>query len=132
MQHKGGAQLRVERKNFELNVPYIEQLKKENPGSVFGCQSNDDHHITDIFVFPGCMKDLLLFVRPVVSLDAAHLRSAHKGTLYVTSILSGANEVYPIGFMIPTGNEDGPTWTRMLEHLSDACPILSEQGLESG
>jgi hypothetical protein len=34
--------------------------------------------------------------------------------------------------MISTGNEDGPTWTRMLEHLSDACPILSEQGLESG
>ena len=78
------------------------------------------------------MKDLLSFVRPVVSLDAAHLRSVHKGTLYVAFILSGANEVYPIGFMISAGNEDGPTWTRMLEHLSYACPILSEQGLESG
>ena len=78
------------------------------------------------------MKDLLSFVRPVVSLDAAHLRSVHKGTLYVASILSGANEVYPIGGMISAGNEDGPMWTRMLEHLSDACPILSEQGLESG
>jgi hypothetical protein len=79
------------------------------------------------------MKDLLSFVRPVVSLDAAHLRSVHKGTLYVASILSGANVVYPIrGFMILTGYEDGPTWIRMLEHLSDACPILLEQGLKSG
>ena len=132
LQLESGSQSRVERKNFELIVPYIEQLKKENPGSVIGCQSDDDHHITDIYVFPGFMKDSLSFVRPVVSLDAAHVRSVHKGTLYVASILSGANKIYPIGFMISAGNEDGPTWTRMLEHLSDACPILSEQGLESG
>ena len=131
LQHKSGAQSWVERKNFELIVPHIEQLKKENPGSVIGCQSNDDYHITDIYVFPGFMKDSLSFVRrPFVSLDAAHLRSVHKETLYVASILSGANEVYPIGFMISTGNEDGPMWTRMLEHLSNACPILSEQGSE--
>ncbi len=49
----------------------------------------------------------------------------------MASILSSANEVYPIGFMISTGIEDGPTWTRMLELLSVARPILSEQGLES-
>jgi hypothetical protein len=132
LQHESGAQLRVERKNFELIVPHIEQLKKKNHGSVIGCQSNDDHHITDVYVFPRFMKDLLLLVRPVVSMDAAHLRSVHKGTHYVASILSGTNEVDAIGLMISTENEDGPTWTRMLEHLSDACPILLEQGLESG
>ena len=119
-------------KNFELIVPYIEQLKKENTGSVIGCRRDDANHVTDIYVFPGFMNISLSFVRPVVSLDAAHLRSVHKGTLYVASVLSGANEVYPIGFMISTGNEDGPTWTRMLGHLREACPILSEQGFESG
>ena len=66
-------------------------------------------HITDIYIFPGFMNNSLPFVRPVVSLDAAHLRSVHRGTLYVASVLSSANEVCPIGFMIATGNEDGPT-----------------------
>jgi hypothetical protein len=43
----------------------------------------------------------------VLSLDAAHLASAHKATLYVASVLSGANEVYPIGLMFAAINEDG-------------------------
>jgi hypothetical protein len=34
--------------------------------------------------------------------------------------------------MICTGNEDGPTWTRRLGHLREACPILLEQGFEGG
>ncbi|KAI2504091.1 MULE transposase domain [Fragilaria crotonensis] len=48
--------------------------------------------------------------------------------MYVASgVLSGTNEVYPIGFMISSGNEDGKTWTTMLKYLK-ACPIISEQG----
>jgi hypothetical protein len=31
-------------------------------------------------LFPGFMNDALTFVRPVVSLDAAHLRSKYMGT----------------------------------------------------
>jgi hypothetical protein len=34
--------------------------------------------------------------------------------------------------MISTRNEDDPMWTRMLQHLRKACPILLEQGFESG
>ena len=74
------------------------------------------------------MNESLLYVRPVVSLDAARLKGAHNGTLYVASVLSGANDVYPIGFMIAKGSKDGNTWTRMLMLLKEACPILSSQG----
>jgi hypothetical protein len=111
---------------FFRNV--IEEMKKNNTGSVIGYRRDDDNCIADIYIFPGFMNVSLSFVRPVVSLDAAHLKSVHKGTLYVASVLSGANEVYPIGFMISSGNEDCETWTRMLGHLREACPILSEQG----
>ena len=63
--------------------------------------------------------------RPVICLDAAHLNSPEKGTLYVASCLSGANEIYPIGFLLSKGNEDGATWTKMLRLLYHACPSLS-------
>ena len=53
------------------------------------------------------MNDSLYYVRPIVSLDAAHLKGVHKGNMGVVSVLSGANDVYPIAFMISKGNEDG-------------------------
>jgi hypothetical protein len=74
------------------------------------------------------MNDALKFVRPVVLLDAAHLRSEYKGTLYIASVLSGNNDVFPIGVMMSSGNEDQATWTKMLLLLKEAFPILVEQG----
>ncbi len=67
-------------------------------------------------------------MQPVVSLfDAAHLRSQYKGTLFVASVISGNNNVFPIGLMISSGgNKDGATWTKMLTRLlKQASPILS-------
>ena len=67
-------------------------------------------------------------MRPMISLDAAHLKSKFKGTLFVASVLSATNEVYPLGlFMIAAGNEDLPTWTVMLTALKEACPIISTE-----
>ena len=118
----------MQRKNFELIIPYLDSLKKANPGSVIGYSRDEDKCMNSIHVFPGFMNESLSYVRPVVSLDAAHLKGVHKGTLYVASVLSGKNDVYPIGFLISKGNEDGNTWTTMLTLLKEACPILSSQG----
>jgi Transposase, Mutator family len=75
------------------------------------------------------MNNSLEFVRPVISLDAAHLRSEFKGTLYIaSSTLTGANDAFLIGFMIAAGNEDRRTWVRMQTYLKEAFPIISHQG----
>ncbi|KAI2496344.1 MULE transposase domain [Fragilaria crotonensis] len=115
-------------KNFEMVIPFLEGLKKTNPGSVIGYTRDEEKRLVDLHVFPGIMNGLLKFVRPVVSLDATHLRSEHKGTLYIASVLSGCNDIFPIGFMISAGNEDGATWKKMLELLKKACPIIDDQG----
>ena len=39
---------------------------------------------------------------------------------------SGTN-IFPIGFMISAGNEDGASWRKMLRYLKKACPIIGEQ-----
>ncbi len=84
--------------------------------------------LQSIHFFPGFMNNALKFVRPVISLDAAHLRSEFKGTLYVASVLTGNNDVFSIGFMIAAGNEDRETWVQMLTYLKEACPIICQQG----
>jgi hypothetical protein len=65
--------------------------------------------------------------QPVILLDTSHLKSVYKGTLYIASVLSGANEVYPIGFLISCDNENKETWTTFLTKLQEACPIISQQ-----
>ena len=53
--------------------------------------------------------------------------------LYIASVLSGGDDIYPIGLMIPSGNEDRKTcWTKMLTLLKQACPIICEQGFPCG
>jgi len=73
------------------------------------------------------MNNSLKFVRPVISLETAHLCKEFKGTLYVASVLTGNSYMFPIGFMIATGYEDQETWVPMLTYLKEACPIVSHQ-----
>ena len=115
-------------KNFQLIIPYLQALKNANDASVIGFSCNSENRMTEIHVFPGFMNQSLAFVRPVMSLDAAPLKGVRKGMMYVASAMIGANNVYPIGFMLARGNEDGSTWPSFLTLLKEACPILSTQG----
>jgi hypothetical protein len=121
-------QTRKSIKNYEMMIPYLEALKKSSPGSVIGYRRDNDMKLLELYVFSGFMNRLLNYVRPVVSLDAAHLRNAHKGTLYIAPVLDGNNDAFPIGFMISSGNEDRVNWRKMLTALKKACPLIDEQG----
>jgi hypothetical protein len=52
----------------------------------------------------------MTYVRPVLSLDAAHLRSQWNGTLYVASVQSACDEIYPVAFAIMRDNENAAGW----------------------
>ncbi len=52
---------------------------------MIGYTRDEEKRLVDLHVFHGIMNGVLKFVRPVVSLDATHLRSKHKGTLNVAS-----------------------------------------------
>ncbi len=114
--------------NFELLPGYIKAMKQLNLDSVIGYSHDSEKSIRHVHVFPCFMNAVLKFVRPVISLDAARLKSISKETMYVSSVLSGTNEVYPIILLISAGNEDGETWTTMLNFLKEARPIISKQG----
>ena len=77
-------------------------------------------------VILGFMDGMLKFVLPVIWLDAAHTMQYEEqiGTLYIASALSAANEVYLLGFLLSSENEDWETWTVFLRKLKDACPCL--------
>ena len=65
------------------------------------------------------------YVRPVLSLDAAHLNSRWKGTLYIASTKTACDEIYPVAFAIGRGNENVEGWKWFLELLHSSIPTLT-------
>jgi hypothetical protein len=72
----------------------------------------------------------LRFVHSVLSIDACHLRSKYKGTLYTATALSASNEIYPIAFSINKDNENTARWIYFMEHLKTNLQILTEPNLK--
>ena len=64
-------------------------------------------------------------MHPVISVDAAHLKSAYKGTIFIYSGLTGNEEAYILAFGISAGNEDYRTWNIFNKLLAKACPSVS-------
>ncbi len=112
---------------FQLLIPYLEKFKEANAGSFVSYVRNEDLTMKSMCLFPSFMNDSLKFVRPIISLDATHLKSKYKGTLFAATVLSATNELYPLGFMIYSGNEDISSWTEMLTALKEACPRVATE-----
>ena len=78
-----------------------------------------------MFICPGIMNGKLRYVRPMVSLDATHLKSLWKGTLDIASVKTGMDEIFPIAFSITLDNENHEGWAYFCQHLKKACPTLN-------
>ena len=57
--------------------------------------------------------------------QAAHLKSAYKGTIFIYSGLTGNDEAYILAFGISGGNEDYRTWNIFNTLFAKACPSVS-------
>ena len=104
------CQAKADVMNFQVIIPYLDERRECNPLSIAGyTRGTEDCNIIDLHFFPSIANDVLKTVRPVTSLDAAHLRSKYKGKLYIASVLLGGDNIYPIGFMIASAQETRST-----------------------
>lgn len=112
-------------KTAELVVPYLLEFQEQNADSV--CSHSIDgntQQLENIFICPGIMNRSLQYVRPIMSLDAAHMKSRLGGTLYFASVQTPMNDLYPIAVALTAKNESQETWTWFCQHLLQACPFL--------
>ena len=71
------------------------------------------------------MLDSLQYVRAVMSLDAAHMKTTGGGgTLYVASVKSATNDLYPVAISLMVEAENKEGWTWFLENLKSCLPLL--------
>ena len=48
------------------------------------------------------------------------------GTLFVASVKTPCNKIYPVAIGLMDANESCDTWTWMLQSLKEACPMLDQ------
>ena len=73
-------------------------------------KSNTHNNIKHVFVCPAMMDASMRYVQPVMSLDAAHMKSQWKGTLHVASVKTARDEIHLVVFAIMTDNESAAGW----------------------
>lgn len=82
---------------FSVDCSLSKKFFNLNAGLHIACKTdNNKKHIERFFLCPTrIMKYCMVryYVRPVMSLDAAHLRSEWKGTLYDVSLLTACHEI---------------------------------------
>jgi hypothetical protein len=96
----------TDRDSFQLIVPYTEFFGLTNEDSEIAVSVDPTTKcMKTIFICPGIMNKVLRYVRPVVSLDGCHLKGPWKGTLYMCSVNTPMDEIYPVAFMITSATK---------------------------
>ena len=125
LQEAKAVSKKVARKPFELVNLFLEDWKDNNLESTVEWVVDEQKCIQHIFVCPTYIDKVLSHMCPVISLDAAHLKSAYKGTIFIYSCLTGNDKAYILAFGINGGNEDYRTWNIFNKLFATACPSVS-------
>jgi hypothetical protein len=124
MQSVSKSKIEDDVSSFQLIIPYLERFKELNEGSTVDYEIDEGGHINRFFVCPAFMNNALRHARPVMSLDATHLKSKWKGVMYVASVKTPCDELFPVAMAITNENENEDGWTWFLRLLLTACEFL--------
>ncbi|KAL0927566.1 hypothetical protein M5K25_001749 [Dendrobium thyrsiflorum] len=109
-------------------VPTLQaELIGRNPGShITYTYDERDNSFQRFYVsFKVCADGFKYGCRPLISLDACHLKSKHLGMLLSATSLDGNNGLFPLGFVV-VENESKQTWLWFLHNLGESIGIEIE------
>ncbi|GJU28283.1 transposase, MuDR, MULE transposase domain protein [Tanacetum coccineum] len=93
--------------------------RKKNQGTVTRIKTDDNGVFEMLFIAIGAsIRTFLNYLRPVLMIDAAHLKGLYKGTNLVAVAMDGNNQIVPIAFGICKG-ETGPCWSWWMSVLKE-------------
>ncbi|KAL5810448.1 hypothetical protein ACOSQ3_027157 [Xanthoceras sorbifolium] len=106
--------------SYSLLTSYFHMLRLTNPGTVTAVQTNENSQFLYSFLALGpCIHGFRSVIRPVIAIDATHLKGAFFGVIYVATSKDGDEMCYPLAFGFGDGeSEEG--WTCFLRHLREA------------
>ncbi|KAL6269645.1 hypothetical protein ACE6H2_026556 [Prunus campanulata] len=106
---------------------YCYELERMNPGTKTHIQTDENNHFVYLFMAVGaCIRGFRSSMRPVIAVDATHLKSKYKGVMFVANAFDGNRNIYPLAFGIGDLETDA-SWHWFFTKLHEAigeCPNL--------
>ncbi|KAI8542103.1 hypothetical protein RHMOL_Rhmol08G0113000 [Rhododendron molle] len=105
------------KRDYGLNISYHQACQKHNPGSHINLESDEEtKQFKRLFVAFGACVQGFNHCRPLIFLDAAHLKGRYRGAIMAATGKNGNQGIFPICFAI-VGGETYENWRWFLEHL---------------
>ncbi|GJS59682.1 transposase, MuDR, MULE transposase domain protein [Tanacetum coccineum] len=96
--------------SFEMLLYYCYNLERKNEGTVTRIKTDEKGVFEMLFIALGAsIRTFVNYLRPLLIIDAAHLKGQYKGTNLIAVGMDGNNQIMPIAFGIFKG-ETGPCW----------------------
>jgi len=108
-----------------LKLPaFFAEVAAQNPRTTAFVVTNDDDTIKRAFMALGCGIDMLDHCIPVLAVDAAHMKSQHKGIIMSLTAKDGERAVVPLAVAVVFGSESTESWTWFLTACRNHFPQL--------
>ena len=105
--------------SFKMLPAYFHMLEKSNPGTKTKIATGRNNRFKYGFMALGaCIEGFNTVIRPVIAVDATHLKSKTGGVLLVAVCKDGNEMIYPLAFGF-ANSECSKSWTWFLKQLHD-------------
>ncbi|XP_026396819.1 uncharacterized protein LOC113291509 [Papaver somniferum] len=105
-------------KSFAYLHWYTKQLSETNPGSRVVLETDASQKFVILFIaFGACIRGFN-YCRPLLFMDAAHLKSKYLGHMMAATRLNGDNGIYPLAYGVVSSETDAK-WKWFMEQLRD-------------
>ncbi|XP_034197459.1 uncharacterized protein LOC117612938 [Prunus dulcis] len=86
---------------YSLLPAYCHELERVNSGTRTYIHTDENNHFLYFFMAVGaCIRGFQSSMRPVIAVDATHLKCKYKGVLFVANAFDGNRNIYPLAFRI--------------------------------
>ncbi|KAL5549095.1 hypothetical protein UlMin_004326 [Ulmus minor] len=104
--------------SYNLLPGYLHMLMQTNPGSVVNLEVTDGNKFQYLFIAFAASIQGFSYCRPVISIDATHLKGKYRGVLF-TAVCHDANQqIFPLAIGVGDSENDA-AWTWFLKRVKD-------------
>ena len=98
---------------------YMYMLERMNPGTRTSIHTVDGHFLYSFIAIGASIISFRRYMRPVIVVDAAHLKGVYEGKIYSAVCADGNGKIFPLafGFGPEEGNE---SWEWFIRRLREA------------
>ncbi|XP_052197184.1 uncharacterized protein LOC127804365 [Diospyros lotus] len=112
--------------SYQQLPSYFHMLKETNPGSITAIETDENNcFLYSFFALGACLHGFQSYIRPVVVVDATHLKGEHKWMIFVATCKDGEEMIYPIAFGFGDGESDR-SWIWFLTKLREAIGVRED------